>query len=72
MQLLELFSVKGSTVLDLFGGFGSIPMVCELFQRKWIAFEIDPRCYNIAITFIKNKTVTEIKLKENTNQLDLF
>jgi len=72
MQLLELFSAEGNTVLDPFGGWGSIPLVCELFQRKWIAFEIDPQCYNTATTFVKNKTVTEIKLKKDTDQLGLF
>ena len=73
MQLLELFSVPGNTVLDPFSGFSSIPLVCELFHRKWIAFEIDPQCYNIGTSFIKNKTVTEIKLKKgSTDQLNLL
>jgi len=74
MQLLQLFSKENDLILDPFAGFGSIPLVTELFKRKWIAFEIDQRCYDIATKFIKNKKVTEIGQMPliNNKQRELF
>ncbi|RLC72747.1 MAG: hypothetical protein DRI26_02330 [Chloroflexi bacterium] len=63
MQLLEMFSREGDLVLDPFAGFGSIPLVCELFKRRWIAFEINPRWYEIGAEFIRKRQVTEIRLE---------
>ncbi|MEM4971585.1 MAG: hypothetical protein QXE01_10100 [Sulfolobales archaeon] len=31
-----------------FAGYGSIPLTCELFGRRWIAFEIDREKYVFA------------------------
>jgi len=75
MQILKMFSQKGDLILDPFAGFGSIPLVCELFERKWVGFEIDKRCYNLACRFIKERKVTTIgKLegKRGRIQMDLF
>jgi len=69
MQLLELFSKEGDLVLDPFAGFGSIPLVCELFNRRWIAFEINPKWYDIGVEFIRKKQVTEIKIE--TDKADI-
>jgi len=63
MQLLEMFSREGDLVLDPFAGFGSIPLVCELFKRRWIAFEINSKWYRIGVEFIRKRQVTEIKLE---------
>jgi DNA modification methylase len=49
--LLQMFSNENDLVLDSIAGFGSIPMVAEFSKRRWIAFEIDERKFNIAINF---------------------
>jgi len=65
MQLLEMFSREGDLVLDPFAGFASIPLVCELFGRRWIAFEINPKWYEIGVEFVRKRQVTEIRLERN-------
>jgi DNA modification methylase len=63
--LLTMFTREGDLVLDPFAGYGSIPLVCELFNRKWIAVEIDPVKYQIARRIIETRRVPNIgKLKE--------
>jgi DNA modification methylase len=63
--LITMFTREGDLVLDPFAGYGSIPLICELFGRKWIAVEIDPVKYQIARQIIKTKKVPDIKrLKE--------
>ena len=59
--LLTMFTKEGDVVLDPFAGYGSIPLVCELFNRKWIAIEIDPTKYAVAGRIIREKRVTSIK-----------
>jgi DNA modification methylase len=63
--LLTMFTREGDLVLDPFAGYGSIPLVCELFNRKWIAVEIDPVKYQIARRVIEARRVPNIgRLKE--------
>jgi len=63
--LLTMFTREGDLVLDPFAGYGSIPLVCELFNRRWIAVEIDPVKYEIARKIVTEKRVYNItKLKE--------
>jgi DNA modification methylase len=63
--LITMFTREGDLVLDPFAGYGSIPLVCELFGRKWIAVEIDPVKYQIAKRIIETRRVPDIKsLKE--------
>lgn len=63
--LLTMFTREGDLVLDPFAGYGSIPLVCELFNRKWIAVEIDPVKYQIARRVIETRRVPNIgRLKE--------
>jgi DNA modification methylase len=60
-----MFSRIGDLVLDPFAGYGSIPLVCELFGRRWIGIEIDPMKYEIAKKIISEKRVFDIeKMKE--------
>jgi len=64
-SLLTMFTREGDLVLDPFAGYGSIPLVCELFNRRWIAVEIDPVKYEIAKTIIASRRVVDIsKLKK--------
>jgi len=63
--LINMFTKEGDLVLDPFTGHGSIPLVCELFNRKWIGFEIDPVKFEVAKKIIGDRKVYNIaKLKE--------
>jgi len=53
--LLRRFTRQGDLVLDPFAGYGSIPLVCETFNRRWLAFEIDQNKYEFAKSLILNK-----------------
>ena len=59
--LLTMFTREGDVVLDPFAGYGSIQLVCELFNRRWIAVEIDPIKYAVAERIIREKRVISIK-----------
>lgn len=52
-------SIKGQTVLDLFGGSGSTMIVCEQLERKCYMMEYDPKYCDVIIkrweTFTGNK-----------------
>jgi site-specific DNA-methyltransferase (adenine-specific) len=58
--LLTTFTREGDLVLDPFAGYGSIPLVCELFNRRWLAFEIDPLKFKVAERIIKERRVPNI------------
>jgi len=59
--LLTMFTSENDLVLDPFAGYGSIPLVCELYNRRWIGFEIDPVKYEVAKKIISEKKVFNIK-----------
>jgi DNA modification methylase len=60
-EIITIFSRRGDLVLDPFAGYGSIPLVCELFGRRWIGIEIDPIKYEIAKKIISEKRVFDIE-----------
>jgi DNA modification methylase len=67
--LITMFTREGNLILDPFAGYGSIPLICELFNRNWIAIEIDEDKYRIAEKIISNKKVLDIKkLKEELSK----
>jgi len=67
--LLTMFTKENDFVLDPFAGYGSIPLVCELFNRRWLAFEIDPIKYEIAKKLISERRVLNIsKLKKELQE----
>jgi DNA modification methylase len=59
--LVSMFTSEGDLILDPFAGYGSIPLVCELFKRKWIAFEIDPLKFQIARKIVLDRKLYNIK-----------
>jgi DNA modification methylase len=62
--LITMFTKEGDLVLDPFAGYGSIPLVCELFGRRWIGIEIDPVKYEVAKRILTERRVRDIsKLK---------
>jgi DNA modification methylase len=59
--LITMFSKEGDVILDPFAGYGSVPLICELYDRNWIAIEIDKVKYEIAKKIISNRKVLDIK-----------
>jgi DNA modification methylase len=59
--LVTMFTKEGDLVLDPFAGYGSIPLVCELFNRRWFAVEVDEVKYAIAERVIRSRRVPDIK-----------
>jgi DNA modification methylase len=58
--LLTMFTREGDLVLDPFAGYGSIPLVCELFGRRWVAVEVDPVKYEVARRVLTERRVRDI------------
>jgi len=59
--LLQIFTKEGDNILDPFTGYGSIPLVCELYNRRWVGIEIDPIKFRIAKRIITDKKVSDIR-----------
>jgi len=59
-QILQMFSLKNDLIFDPFCGFGSIPLVCKVFNRRFIGIDIDSECIEIAQEFIAKGEVSYI------------
>jgi len=68
--LVSMFTGEGDLVLDPFAGYGSIPLVCELFKRKWIAFEVDPLKFQIARKIVLDRRLYNIKRLKGELKID--
>jgi len=51
---LSAFSERNDVVYDPFSGSGTVPAVCKMLGRQYIAFEIDPDTANLARERIAN------------------
>lgn len=68
--LLTTFTSEGDLVLDPFAGYGSIPLVCELFNRRWVAFDVDPLKFRVAERIIKERRVPSVaRLKKELSKV---
>ncbi len=56
-RIVKTSSNKGQTVLDIFSGSGSTPLVCKLHDRKFIGCEIDDEYYNKSVERIESYSV---------------
>ena len=45
---ITAFSKDGSLILDPFTGGATVPAVCKMLGRRWLAFEIDPPTAELA------------------------
>ncbi len=54
---LEAFSTIDSVVFDPFTGSGTIPSVCKILERNYVAFEIDPKTAENARQRVANTQV---------------
>jgi len=72
-QLLLMFTKENDIVLDPFMGFGSMALVCKLFNRSFIGIEQDEIRYKIAELLVKEGKLTRsipdyIKLFSNNKK----
>jgi len=47
-QWMQIFTQPGAIVYDPFTGGGTVPAVCKMLQRNYLAFEIDPDTADLA------------------------
>ncbi len=59
-RLVNMFSVKGDTVLDPFCGFGTTNLACIASERNSIGFEIDKQIATEAQNKVKNISINTI------------
>jgi len=52
-QLLFMFSDENSLILDPFAGYGSLPLVCSVWNRRCIAIEKDKTRFEVAKKLLK-------------------
>lgn len=58
-QLLLMFTKENDLVFDPFMGFGSMGMVCKLFNRRYIGVEVDKTRFKIAQKLINECKITK-------------
>ena len=59
-KLILIHTKKSDIVFDPFCGFGNIPFVCKIFNRRFIGIDIDSECIKIAQEFIAKGEVSYI------------
>lgn len=69
-QLVHTFVPKGGTVLDLFGGVGTIPLEAALQNKKSFSFDISPTA--IAISRAKLDIPSVRKIGQILDELEAF
>jgi tRNA G10 N-methylase Trm11 len=69
-QLVKTFVPENGTVLDIFGGVGTIPLEAALQNKKSYSFDISPTA--IAITRAKLGKIDKRKVFEVIKELDTF
>ena len=68
---LQAFSRAGDVVVDFFVGGGTTAVACKLFNRNYIAFEIDPSTASAARTRIENTQAMHPLFVADQAELDL-
>jgi tRNA G10 N-methylase Trm11 len=53
-RLIQMFMPKDGLVLDPFAGWGSLPLVCEVFKRAWVAIEVQEERFNFMVKLIED------------------
>jgi methylase of polypeptide subunit release factors len=53
-RFIEAFTKPGDLVVDFYSGSGTVPAVCKMLQRNYIAFEIDPDTAGLARERVRN------------------
>lgn len=69
-RIIETSSNEGDTVLDLFTGTGTVPVVCEIRNRNWIGIDLDDiEIVNERIQNIDDEIKELNRLNKNKNTL---
>ena len=68
-EIVNGFSVKGSTILDLFGGSGSTMIACEKLNRKCYMMELDPQYCDVIVKRF-NGLFPEIEILRNGEEFE--
>lgn len=73
-RLVNMYSIKGDTILDPFCGFGTTNIACMLSQRNSIGIEIDKAIYDEAILNlnIKKEDLNNIIHKRLNSHIDFI
>ena len=53
-QHIPLFTDEDDLVLDMFVGSGTTAVVCEMLRRRWVAFEVEEKWFDVAVKRLKN------------------
>lgn len=56
-KIIMNFSSKNDIILDPFAGIGTVGLVCNKLERKFLGFEIDKRYISEFTKLLKNKTI---------------
>lgn len=64
-RLVNMYSIKGDTVLDPFSGLGTTLLACMALNRNSVGFEIDPNIYQLALENIDSTKDSLNKIIEN-------
>ena len=70
-RLINMYSIKGDTVLDPFGGLGTTLMASILSQRNSISFEIDKSLCEYMISRVLDETNWEKRIAERLDNQEL-
>lgn len=68
---IELLTREGSIILDPFCGGGTVPAVCKMLGRQYIAFEIDPETAERARERVRNTQPPLFVLQPEQMTLDI-
>ena len=70
-RLINMYSIKGDTVLDPFGGLGTTLMASILSQRNSISFEIDKSLCEYMTSRVLDETNWEKRIAERLDNQEL-
>lgn len=54
IRYIETFCMPSGITVDFFGGSGTVPAVCKMLNRNYLAFEIDPDTADLARQRVAN------------------
>ena len=71
LHWMPAFVPVGAIVADMFTGGGTVPAVCKMLGRKWLAFEIDPDTAERARERVRNTQPPLFVMEPEQMEMDL-
>ena len=68
---VDIFSLKDAVIFDPYAGGGTVPAVCKILGRNYIAFEIDPDTAELARERVQNTQPPLFVLEPEQQEMDL-